>query len=201
MSTKIEVTSTLKQELSDALRGALKRVRAERAGQQAEAIILRRTQRGEFLQGSSSGASSYSTKPFARPAGGLTERVYDRVSESDRVKYFTSSSGDEWLVFEGGYKQLRQMMGLPTANVDLNVTGQTLQGMRVRVTREGDGVSIEIGYIEGLSPQEAIQVAEYHNRLGAGKNKVLRKFVGLTSSESDDVVSFLEKELERELDL
>ena len=157
--------------------------------------MKRRTQRGEFLEGSSEGAESYSQKPYAQPAGSLTDQVRDSLPD-DEVSYFTTSDDDLWLVVEGGYEAVRRAKGLPTDTVDLSVTGSMLEGMRSESTRRGDELlEMLVGYIEGASPQEAMQIARYHNVEGAGKNEIKRVFVGLTEQEADDVLDDLEEDI------
>ena len=196
MSDRVEIDIG---DLSGEIEQAIKAVRTDRILAQVEFIVLRRTQRGEFLPGSSSGAGSYSTNPFARPAGGLPERVHDIAEQSDDVSYFTTSD-NLWMVFEKGYKQLRQMKGLPSDTVDLRDRGTMLDGMRSQSRSKGAQVSMEFGYIEGYSPAESVKLADYHNRLGAGPNKVIRRFVGLKDNEEKKVTDQTLKDIDQGMD-
>jgi hypothetical protein len=197
----VDVREDLNTSLAGALRSALRSVDVARTLARIEYTIKTRVARGEFLPGSSPGAESYSTEPFARPAGGLPQKVHDAAEKegSGVASYFTKDE-DLWMTFEGGYKQLREMKGLQTARVDLMDTGQMLAGMRAQAAREpGGDLQMEVGYIEGLSPAEAIQLANYHDRLGAGKSQVVRKFIGLTDTEAETILDDLEDEIEEGL--
>lgn len=202
MSIDIDVTNTLASRLSDALQHALQQTDLARFMAHVELTILQRTAKGEFLPGSSPEAEEYSTTPFARPAGGLSQDVQD-AADSDRTvaSYFTNDD-DLWLVFEGGYKALRALQGLKTDTVDLFVSGDMLQGLRSKGLRRSDGtLRMEVGYIKGMSPARAIELANYHNRLGAGKSKTIRKFVGLTDEELADLIDTMEADLKRRMRL
>jgi len=196
---QIRVDDDLPEGFSEALQSAIAGLKTSKIMAQAELIMKQRTQDGEFLDGSSPEADSYSTKPYAQPAGSLTDQVRESLPD-DEVSYFTTSDDDLWLVVEGGYEAVRRAKGLPTDTVDLSVTGQMLSGMRSQAGRESDGeLEMLVGYIEGVSPQEAIQIARYHNVEGAGKNEIKRVFVGLTESEADDVLDSMEKDINRGL--
>lgn len=187
-------------DLGGEIERAVQSIRTDRIMAQIESIILLRTQRGEFLSGSSSGAGSYSTDPFARPAGGLPERVHDIADQSDDVVSYFTKAGDLWMVFERGYKQLRQMKGLPSDSVDLRDRGTMLDGMRSQARSKEARVEMDVGYIEGYSPAESVTLAEYHNRLGAGPNKVIRRFVGLTEQEEKKVTDQAMRDVDRGMD-
>lgn len=196
---QIEFEDSLPDGFAEAFKSAVASVQTRKATAHAEYIMRRRTERGEFLEGSSSGASSYSTKPYAQPAGALTDQVRESLPD-DEVKYFTTGSDSLWLVIEGGYEAVRRAKGLPTSNVDLTVSGDMLGGMRSASSRDEDGdISMIVGYIDGASPAEAMQLARYHNVEGAGKNEVKRVFVGLTDDEADEVFDHLQKDLLRNL--
>jgi len=196
---RIEVEDSMPDGFAEHLRDALAGVRTRRHQARIEHIIQSRTREGEFLEGSSQGAESYSEKPYAQPAGSLTDQVRDQLPE-DEVSYFMTSSEDLWLVVEGGYKAIRRAKGLPTDRVDLTDQGDLLSGIRSDATRDSDGsLEMLVGYIEGLSPSEAIQIARYHNVEGAGKNEVKRVFVGLTSEEAEDVLDDIEEDVNRGL--
>lgn len=196
----VDVKDNLDRSLADELRRALRSVDTARVLANIEQIILRRTVRGEFLEGSSPQADDYSTTPFARPAGGLSGDVHQQVEQDANASAYFTKEEDLWMTFEGGYKQLREMKGLQTGHVDLYDTGGMLQGMRGRAETGTDGtLDLEVGYIEGLSPARAIELANYHNRLGAGKAETIRKFVGLTTEENKNVLDNLEADIKRRL--
>ena len=197
---EVEVKEKLHRTLEGALRAALRSVDVARTMARMEYTMKARTARGEFLEGSSPGADSYSTEPFARPAGGLPQKVHAAAEEGSGIGSYFTKDDDLWLIFEGGYKQLRELKGLQTAHVDLFDTGFMLGGMRSRGRQESGGdIEMEVGYIEGLSPAEAIELANYHNRLGAGKSQTVRKFIGFTKKEADDILDGLEQDIEKGL--
>jgi len=196
---QIRVEDDMPEGFEEAFRSALAGVRTSNVMAEVEQIILHRTQSGEFLEGSSPGAESYSTKPYAQPAGSLTEQVREDLP-GDETSYFTTSEDALWLVVEGGYEAIRRAKGLPTDHVDMTVTRGMLQGMRSQAGRDSDGnLDMLVGYIDGASPQEAIQLARYHNVEGAGKNEMKRVFVGLTEEEAEDILDDLEDDVTQNL--
>jgi len=196
----VEIRDDLDRSLGDELRRALWAVDVARFLANVEQTILRRTAGGEFLEGSSPGAESYSTTPFARPAGGLSNRVHQSAENDSGVSSYFTKDEALWMTFGGGYKQLRELKGLPTGHVDLYDNGGMLAGLRSRADTDTDGdLEMEVGYIEGLSPGRAIELANYHNRLGAGKSEMIRKFVGLTDEEANDILDDLEADIQRRL--
>ena len=197
---ELEIKEDLDRSLSEELRRALRWTDTVRVLANIEQTILRRTIKGEFLPGSSPGADEYSTTPFARPAGGLSDEVHQSAENDAEVSSYFTKDEDLWMTFEGGYKQLRALKGLPTGHVDLYETGGMLAGLRSRAETDDDGnLNMEAGYIKGLSPARAIELANYHNRLGAGKAETIRKFVGLTDPEADDILDDLENDITRRL--
>jgi hypothetical protein len=194
----IRVTDDMPEGFEEAFQDALAGVRTRRLMARAESMIRRRTQRGEFLSGSSPGAESYSDEPYAQPAGSLTDQVRDALPE-DETSYFMTSGEDLWLVVEGGYEAVRRAKGLPTSRVDLTDTGDMLDAMRSSATRRDGELDMQVGYIEGASPAEAMQIARYHNVEGAGQSEVKRVFVGLTDQEAEDVLDQAEEDIGRGL--
>jgi len=202
MSIDIEVTNSLNRSLSEALQHALQQTDLARFMAHVELTILRRTAKGEFLPGSSPNAEEYSTTPFARPAGGLKTEVQNAADSNDTVASYITKDEDLWLIFEGGYKALRALQGLKTDTVDLIASGRMLDGMRSKSMRRSDGtLRMEVGYIQGMSEARDIELANYHNRLGAGKSKTIRKFVGLTDEETDKLLAIMEADIKRRLRL
>jgi len=196
---QIRVEDDMPEGFTEAFQSALAGVRTRRVMTRAEQMMKERAQEGDFLEGSSEGAESYSTKPYAQPAGSLTEQVREDLPD-DETSYFTTSEDALWLVVEGGYEAIRRAKGLPTDHVDMTVTGGMLQGMRSQSGRDSDGnLDMLVGYIDGASPQEAIQLARYHNVEGAGKNEMKRVFVGLTEEEAEDILDDLEEDFSSNL--
>jgi hypothetical protein len=197
---RIRVEDDMPEGFEEAFRSALAGVRTSNVMAEVEQIILDRTQSGEFLEGSSPGAESYSTKSYAQPAGSLTDQVREDLP-GDETSYFTTSEDALWLVVEGGYEAIRRAKGLPTDHVDLTRSGDMLKGLRSIAFENLESGQLQMltGYIKGVSPQEATQIARYHNVEGAGKNEMKRVFVGLTEEEAEDILDDLEDDVTRNL--
>jgi hypothetical protein len=70
-----------------------------------------------------------------------------------------------------------------------------LEAMRVRARVRNGNVNLEVGYLDGLSEDRAMEIAGYLNDQGVGINKVLYRFVGLVKSEEDRIVRALGKRI------
>lgn len=139
------------------------------------AIIRERTLSGKFLPGSSPGASDYSTKPFARPLGGLTKRVQkDLLANGAQV--FTKEGKATWVIIKGGYKQLREIAGKDTSRVTLTWRGRMLRNLGILNADDNSAIL-------GMKDEDAKQLSLYHNVMGAGKSKKKRVFMGFTEAE------------------
>lgn len=139
------------------------------------AIIRERTLSGKFLPGSSPGADQYSTKPFARPLGGLTKQLQkELIAIGSHV--FTKEGKQTWIVIKGGYKQMRELGGKDTARVSLTWTGRMMRNLGILNTDDRSAVL-------GPKDEDTKQISLYHNVMGAGKSKKKRVFMGFTESE------------------
>ena len=155
---------TLTQTLESGIQRANERFTADRAVADITRRIDERLSRGEFLPGSTPGAERYKSS---------------------------------------GHKKAREREGLQIGHVDLFFGGTyrdddnpitrapMLDGRGHRVSQQGDELLIEYGYLEGLATAEQIRLAGYHNETGAGRGRVIRKFVGLTDDESEQVIGDL----------
>ena len=56
----------------------------------------------------------------------------------------------------------------------------SLQAKNVQILTNGTGISIKM--FVTFSDRERAQIAEYHDKLGAGKSKVKRRFLGLSTN-------------------
>ena len=146
---------------------------------------------GEFLEGSSPGAGSYSTNPFARPAGGLSREVFGKLDDTADGASFYTRAGALWVIVERGYAWLREASGLQAAHADLNWSGAMLAGMRTRSRFASGKLVVEAGYIQGMSPEDAIRLAGFHDRTGVGPRRIIRHFIGLTTAETGEVLERL----------
>lgn len=191
MSARLDLQEALLQTLRDGLALEAGDVDASGAAAHAQHLMLERTRRGEFLPGSSPGAERYSTNPFARPAGGLSREVFARLDDTADGSSFFTRAGALWVVVERGYAWLRRAAGLQADRVDLNWSGGLLAGMRARSRFAAGKVVTEVGYIAGMSPDDAVRLAGFHDRTGVGPARTVRRFVGLVSEEIDEVVRAL----------
>jgi len=64
-------------------------------------------------------------------------------------------------------------------DVNLTATGNMLNAMTQKATDKQAVIS--------FTNNEAEELASYHDKLGAGKNKVIRKFFGMSESDKDDL--------------
>jgi hypothetical protein len=90
------------------------------------------------------------------------------------------------------HKKKRARIGLPIDRVTLFM-GKVgvLEAMRVRARVRNGDVNLEVGYLDGLSEDRAMEIAGYLTDQGVGVNKVLYRFVGLTANEEDRIVKAL----------
>lgn len=119
-----------------------------------------------------------------------TERGVFLVGSSPQPERYRSASHVK--------KRLKQ--GRPGSPVDLNLSAQMLDATKGRVERDGSGgLTIRYGYLPGLSDPQAIQLARYHQELGAGRSHVKRVFVGLTDQETEQALGILRREVLKRL--
>ena len=153
-------------------------------GQTSLFIIKKRTQRGEFLPGSSTGAGSYSTRPFAMPAGALAKGVFQKLDDTGEGTTLFTRNGALWAVIKGGYKRYRELAGRQSGKVDLKFRSGPGMMNSLNVTKiDTRRKNVEIGFTDS----ESEQIAKYHQILGAGKRKVKRRFVGHTRKERREI--------------
>ena len=123
----------------------------------------------------------YSTQPFARPAAGITQRA--RRALGDRLQLFTNKRGRLWAIIQGGYAALKAATyPSDTGHVNMTATGGMMRSLTVTEVSELNQ-TISIGFAR---QQDAI-TAMYHNLLGAGRRRVIRRWLGLTKRERQDL--------------
>lgn len=91
--------------------------------------------------------------------------------------------------YSTGRKREREKVGLQTARVDLIDSNAMLDALRSQAVATDDGLTLEVGYIEGQSDAQMIQRARYHADPEVAQ--YLRDFVGLTEPEAQDAYSIL----------
>lgn len=144
-------------------------------GLRAISMIRERTLQGFDADGGR--LRAYSTTPFARPYGGITQRAKKNLG--NRLQVFTSKkSGKLWAVIEGGYAAYKQAAYPGDSGVNLSATGAMLRSLTILSVDE-ESLTVTIGFTR---TDEAVK-ALYHDQLGAGPSRVIRHFMGLTPSE------------------
>lgn len=155
-------------------------------GQHSVVIIKKRVADGIFVEGSSDGASQYSTKPFAMPTGAVKPRslMLDIIKgkKGNDTQLFKSKSGKLWVVIKKGYKWLREQAGKPTGKVDMRWTSEMMRSLNVLSVNAETG-EIVIGH-KGKRNED---IAYWHNVSGAGRSKRIRKWLLLTNTELEKI--------------
>ncbi len=159
----------------------------KRIGNIALMIIRRRTLSGEYLEGSTEGSSQYSSKPFVMPFGGLpTKALQNKVLKQGgfgadaRYKLFLTKKKSLWVYIPGGYKTIREDAGKSTGKATLSWSGRLMRNLGIIATAP---LEVTLGFRNA----EEEQKAQWHNTMGAGKSKVIRKFMGLTDKEVEEI--------------
>jgi hypothetical protein len=146
-----------------------------RIGLKAINAIRERTQKGIGADGRA--WQGYSEKPFARPLAGITGKAQKSLGK--RLHIFTTKRGALWAIIEGGYKAYkRAAYPQDGGTVNLTVSGGMLGALAVVGTDPATN-TVRVGF----SRQDAAELALYHNVLGAGRSRVLHRFLGLTDAE------------------
>lgn len=139
--------------------------------------------------------------------GGFPEK---RVLEKDLAKaaamahYFILSrtargeflNRDAKTTYSSAYRTRRfRAKGYTNEQVTLSFTGAMLDALQSTVVyRKGNPTAL-IGYPENDTEPDVLDLAAFHNTLGAGKSRVVREFIGLTPAEEKQVISFLKKKI------
>lgn len=168
------------------------RVIVMRAANAGVVIIRERTLSGKFLPGSSPGADEYSTKPFARPLGGLTKQHQNALLKSKAVEVFTKENGSTWIVVTGGYKHFRELAGKDVSKVSMTWSGRMMRNLGILNARKDEAVL-------GFKSEEEKQKALYHNFLGAGKSKRKHVFMGFTEAEKIRLTKLVGEEVMKKI--
>ena len=74
-----------------------------------------------------------------------------------------------------------------------------MDALHTVVTHEKGMPVAMVGYFEGKTDPEIFDLASFHNELGAGSNKVVREFIGLTKDEKKRVVTFINNRIGKNL--
>jgi hypothetical protein len=89
----------------------------------------------------------------------------------------------------------RAVKGLQTGHVDMFFSGETLDAIKSQLSDAAGNPTVQVGYIVGKSEQRALQIAEFHNVSGAGKKRVIRRFIGLTDDERKKIINMINNKI------
>jgi hypothetical protein len=124
------------------------------------------------------------------------------VQRMERGQYLAANgfnaSAATSIPYSRAHAKWRQKRGLQTSVVDMMVTGITRDNMDHRPIKDQDGVFIEFGYLPTAEPT-ALKRALWHNVTGAGKNRRIRRWVGLTGPETALVLDELKDSIRDKL--
>ena len=161
-----------------------------RVGERVIYIIKKRVADGQFLDGSSEGASEYSTKPFVMPIGAVKPKsVMMRMlkgKHDDDTQLFQTKKGKMWVLIKKGYKWYKEQSGRQTSTVDLTWSRELMRSLTVLSTNVEEG-EIEIGH-KGKRNED---LALWHNVTGAGRGKKKRIYLALSESELNRIADTL----------
>lgn len=98
------------------------------------------------------------------------------------------------LQYSEAYEEKRALRGLPVNKVDLQFSGAMWGSFDHAI--DLDRLEIELGF----NREELARIASYHDLHGAGRNKVIREFLGLTDPEMEEVRNFILQEFGEKID-
>lgn len=160
---------------------------------------------GKIIQNTSRGIDSegkpfkpYSTRPFSMPFGAftdfMTKSATSRFNKQNKDNYqIFTKSGKTWILIKGGYlalKTARFKTGESTVNLQVLGTGRGGMLGSIQSKEISDTTALIL-----FGNKRASKLAYYHNISGAGKSKVIRKFLGLPKSDIEDIKKVAIKEL------
>lgn len=145
-------------------------------------IITERTARGIDADGEP--FKPYSAKPFAMPAGAVTQRA--RAALKKELSFFKTKRGELWMIVQGGYEALKRAAYPQDAGtVNLWAKGLMIPALTI--------VSVDVAartVVLGFTDQEQATKAFYHNVAGAGRGHVIRRFLGFTDEERGQLAAY-----------
>lgn len=125
----------------------------------------------------------------------IDAKIRKRTQEG---KFLEGSAPDAKNYRSKSYKKRRTERGLPTDRVTLHYGGEMLDAMRGETKVFQDRIELHFGYLPNAE-SEARKLAEYHNNMGAGKARVIRRFIGLSQEEETELIKIAEAQLETKL--
>jgi len=156
-----------------------------RIGNEVIDRIISNTQSGKDINGQP--FERYSNNPLYIPAGALFapgwKTTGKKLIKSKDAEYRRKKGGKYWVIIPGGYAKLKSSrFPQDSGKVNLHLTGNMLNSISI-VERGNDYIVI------GFNNKEAATKAIYHQIMGAGKRKVIRKFLGLPDSEIAEILA------------
>jgi hypothetical protein len=160
------------------------------AGQEVLSDIIENIQAGHDYNGKS---YQYSTKAFWMPYNPRLYKLLGGKEEAEAGKLFRITA-NPWtgrlgiLMLEGeGYNAFKKKVYPGAYNHFLTITGSMLRGMRV-IRKQQESLTI------GWTDARNIAKAFYLNVAGAGKGKMLWKFLGITEKQKQELCKHLQVE-------
>jgi phage gpG-like protein len=145
-------------------------------------LINEQIQRGIDAEGK---PYRYSTKPFARPIGGIPRfgQFSKNAQKEGRLKIFSTKKNSKWALFTRGYADYRSLTGRNPAGDFLEFSGEMLASMTGFARHPNQAVV-------GFSSQKAAERAFWFNVSGVGRSRKLWKFLGLTPENEKILVDY-----------
>lgn len=164
----------------------------------AQAFIRKRVYNQQYLEGST-GTAQYSTRPMPVPYGlfvkkfgkallkkeGTKKRGGKIIASASEFSVFRSKTGKTMVLIQGGYKRWREMNNKNSSPVDLTWSVRMMRNLGIL---RAEGNTAEIGFSSSSEELKA-----YYHHAGAGRNKISRKFMGITKTELDELGDLAEK--------
>ncbi|MBC8377188.1 MAG: hypothetical protein H8E26_14180 [FCB group bacterium] len=115
--------------------------------------------------------------------------IKERTAEGKDV------DGDNFAKYSEDYAEKRRSENLPThpVNLEFNAIDGMMHSIDHLVARDASKVVL---YLRGSRNR---RIARYHNKLGAGKSKVIRRFWGLNNDEQTKISELVQLDLKEVL--
>ena len=97
--------------------------------------------------------------------------------------------------YSKAYARKRQKRGLQTARVDLQFSGAAWGSFDHALDVRQAEISL------GFNRDELARIMSYHDEKGAGKNRVVRAFMGLTDQEQEKVAEYILEKAGKRIDV
>ncbi len=136
----------------------------------------------------------------------VTER--DMALVASQVHYFILARTARGEFLNKGYRKTYtnqhkrrrlQDRGYTNEEVTLFMSGAMLGALQTEIKYSRGIPEAHVGYFDGQTDPDILDLASFHNVLGAGKNHVVREFVGLTNGEAASITNFLKRRIDKNL--